>query len=451
MFAGGARTVLAVWLRLLSALGGANRAGAVAYRSKARRLASDARARMRRWGVRFELNLNDNVQRTFYYTGWYERAFLKFLQRELRPTDTYVDVGAHVGIHAAFAARLVPQGNVVAFEPAPDTSALLRRSLGDRPNVEVVAAGLDAQAGKIALRTNPKWHREDASTRSRFGTGELVCEAPVLRFDDWAGSLERMDIVKIDAEGAERDVLLGMSGSIQSLRPRLVAIEVYAPYLAAAGATEAEIIDFLVDLGYVRERTIGHNVIFRLRGTKTAPAVISPHRERHMLPMALKPALYPAAASLGLAAWFAKAAVLSDYNLIWRPLGVDWGVWMFIFPSCALIAWMAAVTVFAVGRKDRSRALAGFVPDCLTLTGRLLADRSVPRRRKLLLLLLIVYLVMPIDPIPDFIPIAGQLDDLLAIALVFRQLSRAGGEPLVRQHWPGPASSLRLVRRLAGA
>jgi uncharacterized membrane protein YkvA (DUF1232 family) len=269
----------------------------------------------------------------------------------------------------------------------------------------------------------------------------------LLRFDDWAASLERMDIVKIDAEGAEPDVLRGMSSSLQRLRPRLLAVEVYAPYLAAAGVTEAEIVDFLADHGYVRERTIGNNVVFRLRGTETAPA----QPEGRVLPGALRAALYPAAALVALAAWFAKAMVLPDYNPIWQSSGIASDVSMFVLPGCALLAAMAAVAVFAFGRKDHSRALAGLVPDCVTLAGRLLADRRVPRRRKLLLLVLIAYLAMPIDPIPDFIPIAGQLDDLLVFALVFQQFLRAGGEPLVRQHWPGPSSSLRLVLRLSGA
>lgn len=67
---------LTVMLRILVLLGCHRKAAAVAYGSRARRLALDARGRIRRWGVSFDLNLNDNVQRPFYYTGWYERSFL---------------------------------------------------------------------------------------------------------------------------------------------------------------------------------------------------------------------------------------------------------------------------------------------------------------------------------------------------------------------------------------
>jgi FkbM family methyltransferase len=217
--------VLALMLRLLVAVGGHRQAAAVAYRSRARRLALDGRGRIRRWGVWFDLNLNDNVQRTFYYTGWYERPFLKFLRDELQADDTYIDVGAHIGIDAAFVANVAPAGTVVAFEPVPDTVSLLRNSVGRLDNVEVVPAALGDCAGTLTLRANPKWHLEDAATRSQFGEGSPVCEAQLVRFDDWATRLTRMDVVKIDVEGGELGVLKGMLESLRRLQPRIVAVE----------------------------------------------------------------------------------------------------------------------------------------------------------------------------------------------------------------------------------
>jgi uncharacterized membrane protein YkvA (DUF1232 family) len=84
------------------------------------------------------------------------------------------------------------------------------------------------------------------------------------------------------------------------------------------------------------------------------------------------------------------------------------------------------------------------------LVGRLLADSRVPRRRKLILAGLIGYLALPFDLVPDFIPVAGQLDDVLVVGLVLRRFLRSGGEQLVREHWPGPEPSLRVVLRVAG-
>jgi uncharacterized membrane protein YkvA (DUF1232 family) len=80
---------------------------------------------------------------------------------------------------------------------------------------------------------------------------------------------------------------------------------------------------------------------------------------------------------------------------------------------------------------------------------RLLGDPRVPRRKKALLVALAGYLALPFDLVPDFIPVAGQLDDVVIVGLVLRSLIRGGGEPLVREYWPGPDTSLSLVLRLS--
>jgi uncharacterized membrane protein YkvA (DUF1232 family) len=123
-----------------------------------------------------------------------------------------------------------------------------------------------------------------------------------------------------------------------------------------------------------------------------------------------------------------------------------------------LIALGALVVVYAglvgtlavIGRQAGAQALARFVPDCIVLLRRLLSDPRVSAGHKLLLLSLLAYLVVPFDLVPDFIPVAGQLDDAILVALGLRTVLRAAGADLVREHWPGPAASLDTVLRLAG-
>jgi uncharacterized membrane protein YkvA (DUF1232 family) len=64
-------------------------------------------------------------------------------------------------------------------------------------------------------------------------------------------------------------------------------------------------------------------------------------------------------------------------------------------------------------------------------------------------LALVGYLARPFDLIPDFIPVAGRLDDVLVVAFVLRRFLRSRGDRLVREHWPGPEQTLRLVLRVA--
>ena len=107
-----------------------------------------------------------------------------------------------------------------------------------------------------------------------------------------------------------------------------------------------------------------------------------------------------------------------------------------------------ALWLVVAGRHDDARALARFIPDCLILFRRLLGDDRVPRRSKLLLAALAGYLAMPFDLVPDFIPVAGQLDDAVVVAFVVRRVLRASGQDLLREHWPGPATSLNALVRL---
>jgi len=129
----------------------------------------------------------------------------------------------------------------------------------------------------------------------------------------------------------------------------------------------------------------------------------------------------------------------------------SWGWVVVALVALALVWGISVAGLVLAGRRTDARALAGFIPDCLVLVRRLLADARVPRRRKLMLVGLIGYLALPFDLVPDFIPIAGQLDDVIVVALVLRSLVRADGGTLLREHWPGPERSLELVLRAARA
>ena len=126
----------------------------------------------------------------------------------------------------------------------------------------------------------------------------------------------------------------------------------------------------------------------------------------------------------------------------WQWLLVAGGVTLVLY--AVFILWL-----LLAGRRQDARALAGFIPDCTVLFRRLLGDERVPRRSKLLLAALIAYLAMPFDLVPDFIPLAGQLDDAIIVAVVLRYVLRDAGADLLREHWPGPALSLNALMRLA--
>jgi uncharacterized membrane protein YkvA (DUF1232 family) len=103
------------------------------------------------------------------------------------------------------------------------------------------------------------------------------------------------------------------------------------------------------------------------------------------------------------------------------------------------------------GRGRDAREVAAFIPDCLVLFNRLLGDRRVPRRGKLAVALLVPYLVLPFDLVPDFIPVAGQLDDAILVALVLAYVVRLAGRSVVTELWPGSERGLRAILSLASS
>jgi uncharacterized membrane protein YkvA (DUF1232 family) len=104
-----------------------------------------------------------------------------------------------------------------------------------------------------------------------------------------------------------------------------------------------------------------------------------------------------------------------------------------------LLLWLALVAALAVAR-PRGASLGEalrLLPDMLRLIKRLALDRRLPRGVRVRLALLGAYLAMPIDLVPDFIPVLGYADDAIVVALVLRSVARRTGLAALRRHWPG--------------
>ncbi|MHC6222086.1 YkvA family protein [Arthrobacter sp. MMS24-S77] len=99
-----------------------------------------------------------------------------------------------------------------------------------------------------------------------------------------------------------------------------------------------------------------------------------------------------------------------------------------------------------VGMRDALRLL----PDVLRVLKRLAADPTVSRGARIKLFLLLGYLVLPIDLVPDFLPLIGYADDVIIMALVLRSVIRSAGPDSLRRHWPGTPAGLAVIERLVG-
>jgi uncharacterized membrane protein YkvA (DUF1232 family) len=122
--------------------------------------------------------------------------------------------------------------------------------------------------------------------------------------------------------------------------------------------------------------------------------------------------------------------------------------WLLLGGAATLLVWVVLVASLALaGRRGHARALARLVPDCIVLLSRLARDPRLTRADRMAIVGVLAYLALPFDLIPDFIPIAGQLDDAIIVALLVRRLRRTITRDVIREHWPGPDESLEILFR----
>jgi len=133
-------------------------------------------------------------------------------------------------------------------------------------------------------------------------------------------------------------------------------------------------------------------------------------------------------------------------------MGWSWWVALGSLVGAILLAWVVLVAALWLNRTDapRARDALRLLPDLIRLLRRLAVDPTLPRGVRIRLWLLVGYLLMPIDLVPDFIPVIGYADDLVIVAFALRSVTRAAGDEALVRLWPGSPEGLGAVRRLAG-
>ena len=114
-----------------------------------------------------------------------------------------------------------------------------------------------------------------------------------------------------------------------------------------------------------------------------------------------------------------------------------------------LLCWLVLMAVLWRSCPDELRLgeLLRLLPDVLRLVHRLARDDTLPRGVRVRLWLLLAYLAMPIDLVPDVVPVLGHADDAIVVVLVLRSVVRRAGAEAVARHWPGTPEGLAALRR----
>lgn len=209
-------------------------------------------------GLRVDVTLGNDQSRCLYVSGSFEPNELAFLGSQLRPGAVFLDIGANEGFYTIFASRRIGRdGRVFAFEPSPRERARLERNvrINGLSNVTTIPLGLAEASGKAVLHLADGEHNGQNSLGS-FGhhgvTRESDVEIALTSVDEYLQSagVRRVDVVKMDVEGAEARVLRGAVRLLHEMRPLLI-FELFDAALRGQGSSEAEVLSLLRAAGYV--------------------------------------------------------------------------------------------------------------------------------------------------------------------------------------------------------
>ncbi|MCB9651503.1 MAG: FkbM family methyltransferase [Deltaproteobacteria bacterium] len=202
--------------------------------------------------LRLRVDRTQHIGATIYWHGGHSLNELALLRRLVRPGVVFVDGGAHLGHFSLVAAAR--GARVLSIEPVDSVRAQLIANVeaNGLTNVQVSDLALSDRGGKVALFANPnRLHDPVATGVAAFGRTHLLQEATATTLDALVreSRLSRVDVIKLDLEGAELPALRGARGLLQAHHPELI-LELSHPLFSAAGYTQADLLDYLGALGY---------------------------------------------------------------------------------------------------------------------------------------------------------------------------------------------------------
>jgi FkbM family methyltransferase len=220
------------------------------------------------FGLPMVLDLSELIQR-YMFQGCFEPDETKAIRRLLKRDGVFVDGGANAGWFTALAASIVgPNGTVVAFEPSPQAYRILRDAVAGCAHVQAFNFGLSDRERELNLFVPPP---ESGNHNPSIVDYQADSTAVTIRVKPLGAVLEalgirQVDVLKLDVEGHEPEVLAGCESFLKSGSIRSILCEFNDPLLRMSGSSSADLLSYLVELGYEVDGTLnsravpGHNV-----------------------------------------------------------------------------------------------------------------------------------------------------------------------------------------------
>lgn len=126
---------------------------------------------------------------------------------------------------------------------------------------------------------------------------------------------------------------------------------------------------------------------------------------------------------------------------------MNWLAWSAVGVATVLVTWALLVALAARLPAGALKDLVAFLPACIVMARVLRTDPRVPRRAKLAIGFALLWVLSPIDLIPEFLPVIGPLDDVVVVAIVLRYAARQVPRPVLLEAWP---ANHAIIERLLG-
>ncbi len=207
----------------------------------------------------FECDLRNSLAREVYFTGQYEPQETALIEALVKPGQTFVDVGAHWGYFSLIASqRAGKSGRVLSIEADPRLFRTLSRNVRDNAlsQIEPIHVAAAAETGVLRM-SGYQEHEENWGMSRLLGPGQMgddpnAFEVSTASIDSLLDlrNIEKVDVLKMDIEGAEALALRGMDAGLRAGRYRLMVIELHPAALPDFGSSIAAIGDLLAGCGY---------------------------------------------------------------------------------------------------------------------------------------------------------------------------------------------------------
>ncbi len=206
-------------------------------------------------GMKIRVVWTDVIGYSIAVDGYYDIPTVRVIQELLKAGMTFVDVGAHVGQYSLLASGLVgKEGAVHSFEPEPEVFNLLRHNIliNGLHNVHLIGCALGASPKDVELYVARPDNIGQTSLRQPTNFSGVQVKVQCRTLDDYAEEhgMNRINLIKIDVEGAELDVLLGARGVLSRNPKPHIIIEFWEEFLQAYGSSCARVAEFLRGNGY---------------------------------------------------------------------------------------------------------------------------------------------------------------------------------------------------------